>query len=385
MEIPSFILPANGQVTPEMVARRRKLAETLMGQGIDTSPVESPWQAVGRIGEAAIGGYSDYKAGQQEQEGRKSAQGAMADLLQSDKSPSNASIMGAMNNPWITDSQSRLAEMLMKDNLKQAHPGAGSKFGLNGVWAKGKDGKMHMYQLNEGGGAMQEAPLPEGMDLMPPVTVQDFGTYKQPITTRGGVPMGEPMPIDIAGKYNQENMGKGQGTAAATAPAAAITAQQTVQKIDELMGDPDLSGVSGWQSYLPDAGVAAVSGPHALALRRRVEQLRGTAFLEAYNGLRGGGQITEVEGKKAEDALARLDTAQSDADYMQALRDFRDAVVVGYQKLAATAGGNAPDLTVPPPPQAGGQSGAPTPGTVEDGHVFLGGNPADPNSWKPVQ
>jgi hypothetical protein len=122
MEIPSFILPANGQATPEMVARRRKLAETLMGQGIDTSPVESPWQAVGRIGEAAIGGYSDYKAGQQEQEGRKSAQGAMADLLQSDKSPSNASIIGAMNNPWITDSQGRMAAMLLEDNLKRAAP-----------------------------------------------------------------------------------------------------------------------------------------------------------------------------------------------------------------------------------------------------------------------
>lgn len=28
---------------------------------------------------------------------------------------------------------------------------------------------------------------------------------------------------------------------------------------------------------------------------------------------------------------------------------------------------------------------APTPGTIEDGHQYIGGNPADPNSWRPVQ
>ena len=79
-----------------------------------------------------------------------------------------------------------------------------------------------------------------------------------------------------------------------------------------------------------------------------MDQLQGTAFLEAYNMLRGGGQITEVEGKKAEAAMARLRTAQSEADYRAALMDFRNAVETGISKLEARAG------TTAFKPQAGG-------------------------------
>jgi flagellar protein FlgJ len=102
-----------------------------------------------------------------------------------------------------------------------------------------------------------------------------------------------------------------------------------------------VAGVKDWVFGNPD-------GQTTVDLRSRIDQLRGSAFLEAYNGLRGGGQITEVEGKKAEDALARLDTAQTDGAAKQALKDFRDAVEQGYAKLAAKAGGKVPALSVPP-------------------------------------
>lgn len=121
MEIPSFLLPANGVATPEQVARKRRLAEQLMGNGVDTSPVESPWQAVGRVGQAMIGGYTDYRAGQQEQAGQASAKEALAGLL-ADGSPDNVAIMGAMNNPWLTDGQGRIAGMLLEENFRKSRP-----------------------------------------------------------------------------------------------------------------------------------------------------------------------------------------------------------------------------------------------------------------------
>lgn len=118
----SFILPANGQVTPESVARRRKIAQELMTSGMDVSPVQSPWQAAGRIGQALVGGYSNYQADQQEAAGRKSAQEEMGKLLSGGGAPDNAAIMGAMNNPWATDIQGRMAGALLENNLKLAQP-----------------------------------------------------------------------------------------------------------------------------------------------------------------------------------------------------------------------------------------------------------------------
>jgi hypothetical protein len=55
--------------------------------------------------------------------------------------------------------------------------------------------------------------------------------------------------------------------------------------------------------------------------------------MQAYQNLRGGGQITEVEGKKATDAIARLNTAQSDSEFLTALNDLRSVMNTGYKRL----------------------------------------------------
>lgn len=144
MEIPSFLLPANGAATPETVARKRKFAEALLGQGIDSSPVQSPWQAVARVAQAGVGGYADYKAGQQEAEGQKGAKEEMAKLLSG--SPDNAAIFGAMNNPWITDTQGRMAGALLENNLKLAAPKDPIKMGEGDTLVSGDAAHKVLYQ-----------------------------------------------------------------------------------------------------------------------------------------------------------------------------------------------------------------------------------------------
>ena len=44
------------------------------------------------------------------------------------------------------------------------------------------------------------------------------------------------------------------------------------------------------------------------------DQLKGKLFLEAYAGLKGGGAISEPEGRKATEAMAALNTAQTTED-----------------------------------------------------------------------
>ena len=81
-----------------------------------------------------------------------------------------------------------------------------------------------------------------------------------------------------------------------------------------------------------------VISEEAAGWRKRIDQLAGQTFLQAYNDLRGGGQITEAEGAKAEAAYARLTTSQSYPEFLQALNDLRHIVKLGVTRAAADAG-----------------------------------------------
>ena len=103
------------------------------------------------------------------------------------------------------------------------------------------------------------------------------------------------------------------------------------------------------------------------------DQLGGKAFLQAFESLKGGGQITEVEGKKATDAIARLNRAQSDSEYEVALNDLRGVVGSAYKRATGK------DYQAP---QA---DGGPAAGTVVDGYRFKGGDPSKQENWERVK
>lgn len=209
----------------------------------------------------------------------------------------------------------------------------------------GKPGKYHLFQASKAGGPPKEIPLPYGWT--PHQQYLDTGTGYQAVP-RQGVGSGAAIHKDIAGEAAAKAAGTAQGVAGAEMPAAIVDAKRTVQKIDELLADPNLSGATGWQGYLPDSALPLVpgAGSGAFASRTKINQLHGRAFMDAYATLKGGGQITEIEGQKATEALARItQPGIGDEDYKVALRDFRDAVQTGLEKIAARAGQTAPDIT----------------------------------------
>ena len=58
-----FVWGASGeQLTPGQIAARRKVADAMMVQGGDYSPVRSPWQGVARLAQAMLGGYESGQA-----------------------------------------------------------------------------------------------------------------------------------------------------------------------------------------------------------------------------------------------------------------------------------------------------------------------------------
>ena len=84
--------------------------------------------------------------------------------------------------------------------------------------------------------------------------------------------------------------------------------------------------------------LAALGDPSKRDRRRLIEQLSSKAYMQARQALRGGGQITENEAARAEDAITRIGQANvSDEAFIEALFDFVDAVKDGLDILTAEA------------------------------------------------
>jgi hypothetical protein len=81
-------------------------------------------------------------------------------------------------------------------------------------------------------------------------------------------------------------------------------------------------------------GAGFIPGTDVSDFNARLDQLRGGAFLEAFQTLKGGGQITEVEGKKATDAITRMRSSQSEDEFKAAALEFKAILQRGVDRAA---------------------------------------------------
>ena len=128
--------------------------------------------------------------------------------------------------------------------------------------------------------------------------------------------------------------------ALADLPVTMQTSQQTIDVIDKALNHPGLSIATGLSSKIDPRNL--VPGQPGYDFGVVMDQLKGKAFLEAFATLKGGGQITEVEGKKATDAIARLNTAQSEPEFKQSLRELRQIAKNAQERAIRLAQGQQP-------------------------------------------
>jgi hypothetical protein len=163
---------------------------------------------------------------------------------------------------------------------------------------------------------------------------------------------GKNSPEFIAMKAKMEQQGKGQAKFEAAAPEAISKADEAIRKIDELVGTeptktkegkiiagtkphPGFTSAVG-ATLLP--GARFVDGTSAADFDARLKEIQGGAFLEAYNTLKGGGSITEVEGQKATQAITRMSLAQSEKEFKAAAREFQNILRKGIERSKAKLG-----------------------------------------------
>jgi hypothetical protein len=124
-------------------------------------------------------------------------------------------------------------------------------------------------------------------------------------------------------------------TRAGQKSALASTAQDSIRLIDSVINDPSLGAVTGmFQGRLP---AVTQSGTDLVT---KIDQIKGQAFLQAFESLKGGGAITEREGIAAQNAIANLNRAQSEKAFKESLKALRDIVDRGRRRAA---GENIPD------------------------------------------
>lgn len=145
--------------------------------------------------------------------------------------------------------------------------------------------------------------------------------------------------------------------------AAKDAAQNTLNVIDQMIGDLQVvNGQVKQGKRAPHPGFESVIGAGIPGLRfipgtqsadfdALVDQIEGGAFLKAYESLKGTGQITEIEGQKATQALTRMRRSSSEVGFVRAAREFEGIVRRGLQRAeqrkAKLEGGAAPAASTP--------------------------------------
>jgi len=121
-----------------------------------------------------------------------------------------------------------------------------------------------------------------------------------------------------------------------------------IARIDALMNDPNLEDALGFEGIVRGFASNVGLDPNVARVNEMIKQVRGDVFLQAFEKLKGGGQITELEGIKAEQAMARLGQMQSHADYVNSLKELRFYVDIFSRRLQ---GESIPDEMIYTPGQ----------------------------------
>jgi len=139
----------------------------------------------------------------------------------------------------------------------------------------------------------------------------------------------------------QAALGKVEGNAESGLRAVEDLLKDT-EGLEAIVGDPsDLLSYGRIPDALAQFAIPALSaGKPAARGFAKWQTVTGSAFLSAFENLRGGGQITEAEGNKATAAAAALNRGQNAEEVRTALRDLRDVIQAGLRRARARAKGD---------------------------------------------
>lgn len=163
---------------------------------------------------------------------------------------------------------------------------------------------------------------------------QSHNLAQQRFALDSSIPFQAQLQGAVAGSRQQA---KNRVDATANLPKVIDQANESIGLIDDLISHPGFELMVGKTNPLGEI-MAFAPGTEARDFKTRFDQIKGKQFLEAFETLKGGGQITEIEGQKATQAISRMERAQSEREFETAAREFQDIIRKGVERAADKAG-----------------------------------------------
>lgn len=238
--------------------------------------------------------------------------------------------------------QAKLAQAQLDLEQDRSGNSGDTEYGLNPQYGVDAEGNPVIIQLGKDGTSTR-TPLPEGVTFQKEPIKVDAGTEWILLDPISRQPVGR-VEKNLGAAEEEKAIGKAigesTGEAIANVGGTVAKAQQAIDLIQSIRDDPSLPGITGRiQGRIPPISQGGTD------LSVKIKQMQGKVFLEAFESLKGGGQITEVEGAKAEAAMARLDRAQSTEAYQAALDELADVIRGGMARAQSKAGAPAQAAT----------------------------------------
>lgn len=237
-------------------------------------------------------------------------------------------------------------EAAANETFKRMQPGYGQMGGADNLMSVGG----HIYDKASGTwiSPPESADNRQNVSLTPQWGQNDQGDWVmlQPSSTgdlvQSNVPDGVKLvnPFDLnANKAGGTTYGKGIGTAQLDVPGANLIAEQTISAINDVRNEKaGMSEQFGNVLGVPQQMLPAWPGSEKAQFQVAADRAINRAFLQGREMLKGAGQITDFESKKAEAAITAAQLAMEKGDqqqFLKALDDFEQAVRDGNAKIQA--------------------------------------------------
>ncbi|MES9949351.1 MAG: hypothetical protein ABW118_10360 [Candidatus Thiodiazotropha sp.] len=214
----------------------------------------------------------------------------------------------------------------------------------------GKRGKDTIGYQVASDGTVKEVKLPGGATPTKPLSFQNLGgqivgknvfTGESVTTDNKTVPPQEELAfVKKSSQAKAEGKSRGEDIQNTRNNLGKFTQQAnySIRLLEGLKNHPGLPYATGVYSVMPK-----IPGTAQADFIARAEQLEGATFLQAFQQLKGGGHITEIEGEKAQNAVARMQRSQSKEEFVKAADEYIGILSEGLRRMRDKARGVSPD------------------------------------------